>query len=71
MSLEGALGRRQQRALKEDHSMRPKGLRFGMAAAGTAVLALAVAAGAWAQGAFYREVAKDGRRYVFNLDHIG
>lgn len=46
--------------------MRPKGLRFGMATAGTAFLALVVAAGAWAQGAFYREVAKDGRIYVFN-----
>jgi hypothetical protein len=31
-----------------------------------ALLALASAAGAWAQGAFYREIAKDGRIYVFN-----
>jgi hypothetical protein len=46
--------------------MRPKGLRFGLAAAGTAVLAVVVATGAWAQGTFYREVPKDGRIYVFN-----
>jgi hypothetical protein len=44
--------------------MRPKGLKWGTASA--TLLTLVVAAGAWAQGAFYREVAKDGRIYVFN-----
>ncbi len=46
--------------------MRPMGLRFGVAAASACLLALAASTGAWAQGAFYREVAKDGRIFVFN-----
>jgi hypothetical protein len=46
--------------------MQPKGLRLGLAAASATLLALVMTAGAWAQGAFYREVAKDGRIYVFN-----
>jgi len=46
--------------------MQAKGLRLGLAAAGATLLTLVVTAGAWAQGVFYREVAKDGRIYVFN-----
>lgn len=34
---------------------------------GAALLALGLAASAWAQGTFYREVEKDGRIYVFNI----
>ncbi len=46
--------------------MRASVLRFGLAAAGAFLLGLTLTAGAWAQGTFYREVAKDGRIYVFN-----
>jgi hypothetical protein len=46
--------------------MRSKGWRFGSALAGTLLLGLTVATGALAQGTFYREVAKEGRIYVFN-----
>jgi phosphate-selective porin OprO/OprP len=46
--------------------MRPKGLRFGLVAAGTTLLSVCLAVGAFAQSSFYREVTKDGRIYVFN-----
>ncbi len=39
--------------------------RRGLVAIGALSLVIS-AAGAWAQGAFYREVARDGRIYVFN-----
>ncbi len=47
--------------------MGAKGLRRGLATASALGLGLAVVASAWAQGMFYREVAKDGRIYVFAI----
>src|SRR5260221_116508 len=47
--------------------MRVKGLRRGLLTVSALVLGLAVAAGSWAEGMFYREVEKDGRIYVFAL----
>ena len=46
--------------------MRFKGLRFGLAGLGAALLMAAAVTGAFAQNAYYREVVKDGRIYVFN-----
>jgi hypothetical protein len=40
--------------------------RYGLAIAGMLLLVLGAAASTMAQGAFYREVPKDGRIYVFN-----
>jgi hypothetical protein len=40
--------------------------RCGLAIAGTLLLVLGAAASSLAQGAFYREVTRDGRIYVFN-----
>jgi phosphate-selective porin OprO/OprP len=39
----------------------------GLATAAAVLLSLAVPAGSWAQGMFYREVAKDGRIFVFAI----
>lgn len=47
--------------------MRAKGLRRGLATVSGLLLGLAFAASSWAQGMYYREVAKDGRIYVFAL----
>ncbi len=47
--------------------MGAKGLRRGLATVNTPVLVLALVASSWAQGMFYREVAKDGRIYVFAI----
>jgi hypothetical protein len=47
--------------------MTSKGLRRGLVAAGAVLLSLAAAAGSWAQGMYYQEIAKDGRIYVFNI----
>ncbi len=41
-------------------------IRRGLVAAGALLLGLAVAAGASAQGMYYKEIKKDGRIYVFN-----
>ncbi len=46
--------------------MRAKGLRRGVVTVSALVLGLAVAASSWAQGMYYKEIAKDGRIYVFN-----
>ena len=46
--------------------MNTSGRRCGLAAGGILVLVLGAAASTLAQGAFYREVAWDGRIYVFN-----
>src|SRR5687768_8686015 len=51
---------------KEDGLMTAKRVRQVMAVMGALVLSVAAATMAWAQGAFYREVEKDGRIYVFN-----
>jgi phosphate-selective porin OprO and OprP len=42
------------------------GLKRGLAAAGTLLLGLALTSTALAQGFYYKEIAKDGRIYVFN-----
>ena len=46
--------------------MRAKGWTRGLVTVGALLLGLAVAASSWAQGMFYKEIAKDGRIYVFN-----
>jgi phosphate-selective porin OprO and OprP len=46
--------------------MTSMGLKRGLAAAGTLLLGLALASTALAQGFYYKEIAKDGRIYVFN-----
>src|SRR5436189_239754 len=66
----GAQGRTRVRIAEGNQggsSMGAKGLRRGLATVSTVVLGLAVVAHSWAQGMFYREVAKDGRIYVFAI----
>jgi phosphate-selective porin OprO/OprP len=46
--------------------MRAKGWTRGLVTAGALLLGLAVAASSSAQGMYYKEIAKDGRIYVFN-----
>lgn len=46
--------------------MNAKGIRRCVALAAACLLGLAAAAGAAAQGMYYKEIAKDGRIYVFN-----
>jgi phosphate-selective porin OprO/OprP len=46
--------------------MTSMGLKRGLAAAGTLLLGLALTSTALAQGFYYKEIAKDGRIYVFN-----
>jgi hypothetical protein len=45
--------------------MTSMGWKRGLVSAATLFLVVALAAGAWAQNMFYREVEKDGRIYVF------
>jgi Phosphate-selective porin O and P len=47
--------------------MTSMGWKRGLVAAGALLLGLALTGGAWAQNMFYREVAKDGRIYVFAI----
>ncbi len=46
--------------------MNAKGIRRYVALAAASLLGLALATGAAAQGMYYKEIAKDGRIYVFN-----
>ena len=46
--------------------MTPKAVRRGLTAAVALLIGLGLAASASAQGMFYKEIAKDGRIYVFN-----
>ncbi len=46
--------------------MRAKGFARGLSTAGALLLGMAIAASSWAQGMYYKEIAKDGRIYVFN-----
>jgi phosphate-selective porin len=46
--------------------MTPKAIRRGLTAAVALLIGLGLAASASAQGMFYKEIAKDGRIYVFN-----
>jgi phosphate-selective porin OprO and OprP len=46
--------------------MRAKGWTRGLLTAGTLLLGLVVATSSWADGLYYKEIAKDGRIFVFN-----
>ena len=46
--------------------MTPKAIRRGLTAAVALLIGLGLAASASAQGMYYKEIAKDGRIYVFN-----
>jgi hypothetical protein len=53
-------------SFEEEWSMSANSLKRGFAVAGALLVCLALAASSWAQGMFYKEIAKDGRIYVFN-----